>query len=291
MKHRCRPALLFAFVLGLSSASASTSINAVNYQAYGANMGWLNARGDVTGGAVLGQFYSWGYIWGANVGWISMGSGTPANGWQYSNAASGDWGVNHDGVGNLRGMAYGANIGWINFEDTGDPQVDLLTGNLSGYAYGANVGWISLSNSQAFVQTDFLDAGPDSDGDGIPDAWEFKMVGDLTTLGPYPDDADGDGYPDIFEYWADTHPTNPASFLAITEMEREDTTNTVTWTVQPTRLYRLEEAESVTNNAVWVDAGFGLIEPGAGPTLTRDVVQTNDTPRFYRSRAVVPLAP
>jgi hypothetical protein len=35
------------------------------------------------------------------------------------------------------------------------------------------VGWISLSNSQACVRTDRLGAGPDTDGDGLPDAWEL----------------------------------------------------------------------------------------------------------------------
>ena len=68
--------------------------------------------------------------------------------------------MNNDGLGNLRGYAYGANIGWINFEQTyGQPKVNLLTGQLSGYVWSANCGWISLSNAVAYVQTDTIQQG------------------------------------------------------------------------------------------------------------------------------------
>ena len=36
-----------------ASAMAATTIDAVNQHAYGADIGWLNARGDVTNGAVI----------------------------------------------------------------------------------------------------------------------------------------------------------------------------------------------------------------------------------------------
>ena len=278
-------------LVGMAANTIATSINIDNHFAYGANIGWLDARGDVANGAVIGLFYSTGYLYGANVGWISLGSGTPANGHTYANNSASDWGVNHVGHGHLRGFAYGANIGWLNFETNGNPRVDLLTGNLDGYVWGANVGWISLSNAQAFVQTDFLDLGPDTDGDGIPDAWEMKQVGNLDDLGPYPDDFDGDGYPDLFEYYADTNPAKDDSYLRITDLDRSNPTNLVTWTVEPTRVYRLEVAESITNGTVWVDSGYDIIAPDASPTLTRDVVETNAPHQFFRAIAIVPLQP
>lgn len=283
--------LLLAAILRHASASVTT-INAVHRHAYGANVGWIDARGDGANGAVIGQFHCSGALWGANVGWISLGAGAPTNGWRYGNAAANDWGVNHDGLGNLRGMAYGANVGWIAFEATGDPRVDLLTGHLSGHAWGANVGWIGLSNSQAFVQTDTLDAGPDTDGDGIPDAWEMKTVGTLVLLGGGGNDHDNDGAPDVDEYRADTDPDDINNFFAVTDYIRASTTNTVTWTVEPTRLYRLETAPAMTNGAAWVDSGHGLLAPGGGPTLTREVADPTPTATgFVRAKAVVPLAP
>ena len=79
-----------------------------------------------------------GTIYAANVGWINLGSGSPVNGIQYLNTSAADFGVNQDGLGNLRGYAWGANCGWINFESTGAPQVDLWTDNFHGSAWGAN---------------------------------------------------------------------------------------------------------------------------------------------------------
>src|SRR6059058_4371091 len=123
------------FVGSLASSLAVTSINPTNKYAYGANVGWIDWRGDTNNGAVIGEYVCSGFIYSANVGWINLGSGSPANGIQYLNTAPGDFGVNQDGLGNLCGYAYGANIGWINFENLGAPKVDLATGKLSGYAY------------------------------------------------------------------------------------------------------------------------------------------------------------
>lgn len=285
-----RNAILYLCLLAGAATPlrAVTTINATDRHAYGANIGWVNARGDIANGAVIGQFFCTGYVWSANCGWIGLGNG-PTNGWQYSNASPSDWGVNHDGVGNLRGMAYGANIGWIAFESNGTPRVDLRTGNLSGSAWGANVGWIGLSNAFAFVRTDSLDPGRDSDGDGIPDAWELANSGSLTNLGA--GDRDTDGATDGAEYLADTDPLSDASRLDLVSLRRTSTTNAVAWRVEPTRFYRLEHAAAASNGAVWADTGLGLLSPGPGPTLTGLVVDAASSTLFYRARAVVPLSP
>src|SRR6185436_14409705 len=145
------------------------------------------------------------YLWSANLGWIQLGDGTPANGIRYQNNSAADFGVNHDGLGNLRGYAYSANVGWINFESSGGPKVDLRTGRLSGAVWSANCGWISLSNTLAFAQTDFIQPGTDSDADGIADAWELTFT---NTLGGFSatSDSDHDGVRDSDEYLADTSP-------------------------------------------------------------------------------------
>lgn len=270
---------------------ADTTINLVNRHAYGANIGWVNARGDVTHGALIGQYYCTGSVWSANCGWIGLGNG-PTNGWQYGNAAVNDWGVNHDGAGRLSGYAYGANIGWIAFEQTyGQPTIDLLTGNLSGYAWSANVGWISLDSGVAHVQTDTLDAGPDTDGDGIPDAWEYQKVGTLALLAGGNNDHDGDGVSDVDEYYADTDPADITDLFVITAFDRAGDTNLVEWTVQPTRLYRLGQTDSLTGTPAWADCGLGVMMPGPGPTRTGQMSEPNITNRFYRAQAIVPLAP
>src|SRR6476661_8052620 len=152
MKTKIQVAIcVSAFAIGHVAlpALAATTIDAANKYAYGANLGWVDWRGDTNNGAVIGEYVCSGYIYSANVGWINLGSGAPANQIQYQNNSAADFGVNTDPFGNLRGYAYGANIGWINFENTGAPKVDLFTGKFSGYIYSANCGWISLSNAFA----------------------------------------------------------------------------------------------------------------------------------------------
>jgi len=282
---------LMLCMLTVGAGFADTTVDASNPYAYGANIGWINARGDIASGAVFGQSYCTGYLYSANCGWISLGNG-PTNGWRYSNTAADDWGVNHDGTGSLTGFAYGANIGWIAFEQTyGQPRVDLLTGNLSGYVWGANVGWISLSNAQAYVQTPRLDSGPDSDADGIPDFWEMKQVGDLATLSGAGHDEDDDGASDTDEYSSDTDPTDINSSLEITALERLDGTNLVTWSIEPTRFYKLEHASSASNNADWGDSGHGIMSPELADEMTRELADSAQTSQFFRARAIVPLSP
>lgn len=281
-----------SLVLGAATTLvAATTIDPAHPNAYGANIGWLNAQGDVTHGAALGQSFCTGSVWSANCGWINLGNG-PTNGWHYNNTAANDWGVNHDGEGHLSGYAYGANIGWITFEQTlGQPQIDLWTGNLSGHAWGANVGWISLSNAQAYVSTLSLESGPDSDADGIPDHWEYRMAGSLSVLSGSGHDEDNDGVTDVNEYPADTDPTSSASLLAITNYAVGVSINQITWTVEPSRFYLLEQTLSPTNGAIWTDTGWGLMAPDAAAVITRDVMDGGEPTQFYRAQAVVPLSP
>lgn len=62
-----------------------------------------------------------------------------------------------------------------------------------------------------------MGASQDSDGDGIPDAWELAMFEDLSHGAAT--DTDGDGMTDFAEYIADTNPTNAALNLRITSAQ------------------------------------------------------------------------
>jgi Bacterial TSP3 repeat len=288
---------IFVAAIALTARGATT-INPTNSFAYGANIGWLNWRGDVANGAVVGEYVCSGSIWSANVGWISLGNGTPTNGIQYGNASATDFGVNLTGHyisagvprAQLRGFAYGANIGWINFESLGNPEVSLSTGKLSGFAYSANCGWIDLANATAFVQTDVIVPGADTDGDGIADAYEFLYTTpDTLTVLTATGDADGDGATDRAEYLADTNPLDPAGSLRITGYVRaaDQLSLALTWTTQPTRLYRIEDTTNMQN-------GFTLaldaILPDAGATTTRNTTTVaGELRRFFRVQAYRPL--
>ena len=283
-----RLALVAGMRLTVLSALAATTIDSANKYAYGANIGWVDWRGDTANGAVIGDYVCSGYIYSANVGWINLGSGTPANSIRYQNLSGSDFGVNHDGLGNLRGYAYGANIGWINFENTGAPTVDLKTGKLSGYAYSANCGWISLSNALAYVQTDSFDPGALAPN-GLPIAWLLANFG--TTNVDANADPDGDGMSNMQEYLAGTNPKDASSDLRITAYATDPsgTTNALTWTSVLTRFYLLEESVTLAASS-WYDSGLGLVSPD-GALTTRNATDTNAPVRFYRVRAVRPLAP
>lgn len=266
---------------------ASATMNSDHPYAYGANMGWLNLRGDTTNGTSLGLFYSQGYIWSPNVGWINMGSGTPANGWSYANNSATDWGVNHDGEGYLTGYAYGANIGWLNFGhgQTGyEPHVDFETGTLSGYIWGANVGWISLSNSQAFAQTDYLEPGPDGTVSGVPAAWEAMMGALLDGL--------TDDEVRLYYAWG-SDPTTPSG-ARITWIEEAMVSGTnavdVTWGTRASRQYQLQMSPDLMDDEGWEDAGFGVMN-GVDGAMMRTVPHIDATNRFFRVRPIVPLSP
>jgi hypothetical protein len=272
-------------------ARGESTIEPAHSFAYAANAGWIDMRGDVTNGAAIGQFYCTGYLWSASCGWISLGNG-PTNGWRYSNASAADWGINHDGSGRLEGFAYGGNVGWVVFDRArGRPCVDLSSGVLGGYLYGANVGWISLSNACASVRTISLSPGPDTDADGIPDAWEMARAGNLTTLGRA-NDADRDGAPDAGEYIMDTHPLDSTDRLCIASVWAGGDTNRVVWRTRPTRLYRLEATNALGSAAgSWADAGGGLLGPLDETFRTQTLSSVAETSRFYRVKAVVPLSP
>jgi hypothetical protein len=275
----CQPSTIFA----------ATTIDAANRYAYGANLGWLNWVADTNNGAVIGEYVCSGCLYSANVGWINLGSGSSANGIYYQNNSAADFGVNQDGLGNLRGYAWGANIGWLNFETNGAPKVDLLNGKLSGYVWSANCGWISLSNAVAYVQTDTIQKGALAP-DGLPIAWLLLNFG--TTNINANADPTGKGMTIGQDYLAGTNPTNANSILRITaeNFASGGTAANLTWDSVPTRFYHLQKATNLTTQ-VWSDSGLGLVSPSAGPTTTAGFTDTTAPARFYRVQAVRPLTP
>jgi hypothetical protein len=281
--------VLDSFLLLASSSfvRAATTIDSANRYAYGANVGWMDWVADTNNGAVIGEYVCSGNIYSANVGWIALGSGTPTNGIYYQNLSANDFGVNQDGLGNLRGYAWGANIGWINFESTGAPRVDLGTGNLSGYAWSANCGWISLSNAVAYVQTDSIQQGALAP-DGLPIvAWLLTYFG--TTNVNANADPTGKGMTLAQDYEAGTNPTNATDVLRITSYKRNTIAanyNLFAWTSKPTRFYTVQYCSALNPNPTWTDYGYFTV-PGVSGTGYYDY----NALRFYRIRAYRPLMP
>src|SRR5437867_925777 len=143
------------------------------------------------------------------------------------------------------------------------------------------MGTRSLSNTFAFVQTDSIAPGTDSDGNGLPDAWELLHFGHI---GVSPSgDADGDGVSNLQEYLADTDPMNPSSVLRITQyaVTGQGASDTIVWTSQPTRQYYIQKTANLNPTISWTDAGLGLIIPNAGPTTKRVFSDSPSPQRFF----------
>jgi hypothetical protein len=279
-------AVVFLWLSTVSTWPASSTVNEADKFSWSPNTGWINWRPDSQHGAVFGEFVCSGFLYCANTGWISLGNGMPANQIQYSNASANDFGINHDGLGNLRGLAYGANIGWIVFEETGAPRVDLATGEMRGAVYGANIGWVVLEGAQFRLRMDALEPGLDSDGDGIPDAWELFWAGDLSSLSRE-GDYDGDGVSDYEEYLADTNPMDPEDQFRILAYESSENSSLLSWTSKPTRVYQAQSS-STLEAGEW--RGLGLQFPQGEITTMEIEHGAREGALFFRLQAFPPLS-
>lgn len=143
-------------------------------------MNWLDAANGTQGVRVFTTYLA-GNIWAENLGWITVGDGSPANGMSYANSNSGDYGVNLDAVtGNLGGYAWSENAGWVNFGGGAmatPPKPAKIAAAIprrfSGFAWSENLGWINLDDATAYVQLNTCPA--DLNSDGVVDDADFVI--------------------------------------------------------------------------------------------------------------------
>ncbi len=273
-----------------TSAAAQSTISTTDKYAYAANAGWIDFRTSAADGVVAIETYLAGKAYAANFGWIDLGDGSPANGHTYSNSSATDFGVNLSATGALSGYAYAANVGWINFEQTyGQPRLNFLTGKFTGKAYAANLGWIALDTPSSALVTTRLTT-PDTDGDGIGDAWEMLHCGNLRLMNAT-SDTDHDGTSDCREYAANTQPNNPADYLRIVSHAHTAafTQVALTFTSKPNRIYTIEHDTDLVG--AWTASGLGLFAPDSGATTLRNFGHPAGPRRFFRVVAHLPLSP
>lgn len=290
MNHHHLPIITLTALCLRQAAAAQSTISPTDKSAYAANSGWIDFRTSAANGVVATETCLAGKAYAANFGWIDLGDGSPVNGHTYSNATTTDFGVNLAASGALTGYAYAANVGWINFEQTyGQPRLNFLTGKFTGYAYAANLGWIALDTLSSDLITTSL-ANPDTDGDGIGDAWEMLYSGNLTTMNAS-SDTDWDGTSDRSEYVDNTNPANPADYLRIVSQAHTAafTQVALTFTSKPNRLYTIEHDTDLVG--AWTNSGLGQFAPDAGATTLRNFVYPAGPRRFFRVVAHLPLSP
>lgn len=119
--------------------------------AYSENTGWINAEplGDGGSGVEVFDDKLTGWMWGENIGWISLSCENTAS------CGTVDYGVTNDGDGHLGGYAWSENTGWVSLscENTNSCDsnyygvtIDSL-GNFKGFAHGENIGWIHFQGT------------------------------------------------------------------------------------------------------------------------------------------------
>src|SRR5436190_1534576 len=122
---------LFLLVTVPAIGLANTNINSTNAFSWGANIGFMNWKGDVTNGAVIGEYVLGGFVYGANVGWINVGElGVIL---QSDSIAPG---IDTDGNGLPDGFE-AAFFGHLGIDPNADPDGDGES-NLSEYRSGTN---------------------------------------------------------------------------------------------------------------------------------------------------------
>lgn len=277
------------------SAPVGSTLSTDSHFLYAANAGWIDARPSHRHGLRIGEYFLSGWMSSPNLGWISVGDGTPTNGHAYANSDgdAADYGLNLAADGALSGYAYAPNFGWVSASwagpnDPNRPRLNLATGVFSGHLYAANVGWISFGGDQ--VATLVIDR-PDTDADGMADAWEMENFGNLTTAG-VGSDADADGQSDAAEYLAGTDPRDAADWFRITSLQLSSdlTQVTIEFTSDVSRRYRVQHTTDLMNGP-WLESPLGEFAPDAGVRTTRTfTVSGAATARFFRLAATLPLS-
>jgi len=168
-------------VLFMCVAFAGEDVDPANddsQYAYAANLGWVNGEPLGDGGPGIRFFGDVvvGWLWSANTGWISLSCHNT------DSCGNVDYGVNHDGDGNLSGYGWSPNIGWVSFSCSDSAScgnvdysvtVDLESGEMAGFGYAANTGWVGFSC------TDRASCGNVDFGIQVnPDRVQGKLFGD-----------------------------------------------------------------------------------------------------------------
>lgn len=154
---------------------------------------------------------------------------------------------------------------------------DLDTRNFC-IAFAAPIPWISLPMTATRAMAASL-VSQDADDDRLPDDWERRVFGDLTTAGPGTD-RDGDGVSDFLEYQQGTDPLDTGSWLLITQHSAGPLPGqfTISWVPTPSAIYAVEWSADLRN---WHPYLGTVITASPNPTATLDLAAEGQPARLF----------
>jgi hypothetical protein len=124
-----------------------------------------------------------------------------------------------------------------------------------------------------------ISSEPDTDGDGLPDAWEIANGFDKDDATDASSDADSDSASNLHEYVAGTDPRNAASNLRATAAPQGDGSVKITFDAVAGKSYRVEGSDSLTAVS-WAAVAAVPAQPVSGPVTVTDSAAARR--KFYR---------
>lgn len=122
----------------------------------------------------------------------------------------------------------------------------------------------------------------DSDGDGLPDAWEIQYFGSIGDPRATPNaDPDGDGFTNLQEYVAGTNPTNPTSRLQIDSVNVAGGQTAIQFEAVAGKTYTILYRYNLSSGT-WLKLTDIPAQPGSGAVIVNDPTVGSATTRFYR---------
>jgi hypothetical protein len=112
-----------------------------------------------------------------------------------------------------------------------------------------------------------LTLGVDSDGDGLPDAWEQALIsiygGTLASINPN-DDTDGDGISNLDEYLAGTYAFDPSDGFRLALISQNSTASQMEFLAIRGRTYTIQASSNLQQ---WTPVSFRVVTGGTPGAL------------------------